>query len=545
MLTRLHMQLLITLCALCMCCNLVRPFPSLEGVEDAGDGDSPVSSNSGSADADRDGGEPDFGFPDVETCDVWLQPGDDIQSVVDQNPDGTLYCLRSGTYREQSVVPGDGDHFFGESGAVLSGAKVLEGFDVDGEHWYVDGQDSEISLLPYETAVGDGEGNILADQAGQGRHEELFVDDRRLIQVEQKSELEPGHWWFDYDNDRVYLADDPSGFDTIELAVTELGFHGPAQNVRLENLILEKYANDEKRAVIRAEMPEDVATHQGWTVRFVTLRHNHGTAIRVGGDTLISNVHIHDNGIHAITGFDDGGLVQVRDSHLHDNGLIPFESEWRRSAFRFTGARVSIENNLVEDHPGFLLWLNFRNIDASVRANRFHRSLQAFLVRSEGNSRGIEFLGNEFVCSPTVENSVRTAIRLIRPTGDLVIGNTARNCLTDFQVYGEAGTNSATIEQNDFLADGESGSFVSLNCTGDGGETGCVDSADYTIDENVYRIANNLREESFFSIFGQSGSLAQWQEAGYDLDATVVEPDETVPAPDGIPVFSESLYGAR
>ena len=61
---------------------------------------------------------------------VTLEPGDDIQAIVDRNRAGTRYVLAPGVYREQAVVPKSGDIFEGEPGAVLSGARILEGFSV-------------------------------------------------------------------------------------------------------------------------------------------------------------------------------------------------------------------------------------------------------------------------------------------------------------------------------------------------------------------------------------------------------------------------------
>ena len=53
-----------------------------------------------------------------------ISPGEDIQALVDANPEGTSFVIKAGTHRRQSVVPKDGNTFVGEPGAVLTGEGV-------------------------------------------------------------------------------------------------------------------------------------------------------------------------------------------------------------------------------------------------------------------------------------------------------------------------------------------------------------------------------------------------------------------------------------
>ena len=46
-----------------------------------------------------------------------LHPGDDFQAVISGHPAGTVFLVKAGVHREQSVVPRDGDVFIGEPGA--------------------------------------------------------------------------------------------------------------------------------------------------------------------------------------------------------------------------------------------------------------------------------------------------------------------------------------------------------------------------------------------------------------------------------------------
>ncbi|HWC07269.1 MAG TPA: right-handed parallel beta-helix repeat-containing protein [Gemmatimonadota bacterium] len=53
---------------------------------------------------------------------VPILPGEDIQAVVDDHPEGTLFLIRAGRHVGQSIRPKDGMSFVGEPGAILDGA---------------------------------------------------------------------------------------------------------------------------------------------------------------------------------------------------------------------------------------------------------------------------------------------------------------------------------------------------------------------------------------------------------------------------------------
>lgn len=57
----------------------------------------------------------------VSCTGVTLKPGDRIQSAIDANPVGTVFCLSAGTYANQTLVPKVGNQFIGALGAILDG----------------------------------------------------------------------------------------------------------------------------------------------------------------------------------------------------------------------------------------------------------------------------------------------------------------------------------------------------------------------------------------------------------------------------------------
>jgi len=109
--------------------------------------------------------------------DVYLEPGDDLQQAVQNNPEGTTFVLRSGVYQQVTLSPKLGQIFWGEDGAVLDGEHAqsvafrssasnveihnlrIERYRDNGIHFnggsglWVDG------LVVYDTGSGDGEAN--------------------------------------------------------------------------------------------------------------------------------------------------------------------------------------------------------------------------------------------------------------------------------------------------------------------------------------------------------------------------------------------------
>jgi parallel beta-helix repeat protein len=53
-----------------------------------------------------------------------VNPGDDLQAAVDAAPAGTMFIIRQGVHRRQTIQPKDGMSFVGEAGAVLDGEGV-------------------------------------------------------------------------------------------------------------------------------------------------------------------------------------------------------------------------------------------------------------------------------------------------------------------------------------------------------------------------------------------------------------------------------------
>src|SRR6266545_6465877 len=74
---------------------------------------------------------------------VTIVPGGSIQDSVTKYASGTTFLIKAGVHRLQSVTPKSGMSFIGETGTVLSGARLLTTFSQVGSYWVVSGQTQE------------------------------------------------------------------------------------------------------------------------------------------------------------------------------------------------------------------------------------------------------------------------------------------------------------------------------------------------------------------------------------------------------------------
>jgi hypothetical protein len=191
---------------------------------------------------------------------VAVEPGESIQAAVDNNPEGTTILIRSGVHRLQRVRPKHRNTFKGEAGAILNGAVALTSFTREGSLWVA-------SDLRYG---GERRGICLPAFPRCTHPEDLFLDNGRLVHAESLDKVSAGSWFYDYNQAKVYLADNPSN-RLVELAVTRDAFYGTAENVTIRGLVIEKYATPAQHGAIYARNSgTDVSS--GWTIEYNEIR---------------------------------------------------------------------------------------------------------------------------------------------------------------------------------------------------------------------------------------------------------------------------------
>jgi parallel beta-helix repeat protein len=445
--------------------------------------------------------------------DVAILPGEDIQAAVDANPPGTTFLVRTGTHYNQRVRPKDGQMFVGEPGAVLTGAEEITGWGPDGQWWSVGGRTRNPRVS----------GHCEADTPRCNHTNDLFVDDITFRHVGSVADLAPGRWFFDYEADRILLGEDPAG-RRVELSVTEQAFFGDADDVRIFDLTIEKYAVAAQQAAVDSRLGVGTGFGEGWIVDNVEVRLSHGVGINVTNRGIIRNSSSHHNGQLGISaqGFD----VLIENNEIAFNNLAGFWHDWEAGGTKFASIdNVVVRGNYVHHNVGMGLWVDVHARNSLLEDNR-----------SEYNYRsGI-----------SVEKSYGTVIRnnhvegngLDDPRGEMWLWSAGIlvYVTTDAEVYGNTVVNNANgisaIQQN--RGSGPYGENIVVNLwvhdndiTMDRGYTGAVQDVGSTaiftsrnnrFENNTYhgRVdAQQFRWANAYRTFGG------WQANGQDLTGAI------------------------
>jgi parallel beta-helix repeat protein len=280
-----------------------------------------------------------------------------LQSLVDTHPQGTTFCLSSGVYR--LTIPlsvKSDDAFIGAQGAIVSGARTLASWTSDGNYWVATQQTQE------STPVGTCE----ASYTGCQYNEELYRDNRSLWQVTSLSDLSSGEFYFDYANDKIYVADDPSGHKMEASVATKAiygeGAYGMTSGVKIKGLIFEKFSNPAGNPVAGASTN---GLFEGNEVRL-----NHGAGVGGGSGGLVLNNYIHDNGQMGVMSNGTTGAV-FRNNEIAFNNTDGFSIGWEAGGGKFVGTTsLTFDGNYSHDNRGEGIWTDTNNINTVFSHNR-------------------------------------------------------------------------------------------------------------------------------------------------------------------------------
>ncbi len=319
---------------------------------------------------------------------VVIHPGQDIQDIIDSKPDGTVYVFAPGYHRMQTITPNPGDSFIGQQGAVLSGARLLTNFEREGNLWVATGQTQQGRVHRVS-------GWQICEH-GYNRcayPEDLYFNSQPLLHVGSKDQVEPGKWFFDYGNDRIYFADDPTG-KTVETSVTPYAFEGKGHdNVTIRDLTIEKFATPAQSGALHAQSGEN------WIVDNVISRLNHGAGITTGPGMRVTNSFFNYNGQLGIHGRGDNLLIE--NVEIAYNNYAFYNYAWEAGGTKFSETNNLVaRNNRVFDNHGAGLWTDIDNINTLYENNYvvnnssigiFHEISYAAVIRNnivEYNNHG-------------------------------------------------------------------------------------------------------------------------------------------------------------
>lgn len=389
--------------------------------------------------------EPGAGVPEGA---VVIAPGTNIQNVIDEHPAGTTYYLLAGVHRMQTFSPDSGDTLLGEEGAVLSGARRLTEFVRDGDLWYAPDQTQyggPMDRKIYKSLDICIDNHTGVESPRCNYPEDLFIDDVTLHHVASKADVRPGTWFFDYDADRIYLADDPAGH-VVETSVAGSGISSNgARDVVIRNVIVEKYAVQATEAALH--------TGESWVVEDSEARFNHGIGVRLRSGSVLRRSRSHHNGQMGVSAIGDG--IAIEDSRIDHNNVAGFATGWAGGGTKFvrttnmTVLRTEVHYN---DGPG--LWFDYGNFGSvsagnDIRNNTgpgflaeasFDLVVENNLVEGNGHSRTSWMLGAGILVNSSNGVTIRDnvlrdnyqGVGLIQAKWSHEIGNvTVKNNLID------------------------------------------------------------------------------------------------------------------
>ena len=478
---------------------------------------------------------------------IEIFPGDDINLIVDNNPEGTAFIIKAGIHRMHEIFPKDGNTFLGEIGAILNGSRELTEFQQEGGLYYASNQ-----------TQGDWYGGSDICQEGWERcnhPEDLYFDDVPLRHVTTLDDVAPGKWFFDYDADRIYFADDPIGH-TVETSVTYFAFPGGyGDNVTIQNLVIEKFASP----VMMGAVGSTGGT--GWLVEGNEVRLNHGVGVFVRSESIVRNNYIHHNGQMGVgTGTEEefrvtNVLFEANEISYNNYAHVSCGFECGGSKFALTDG-LEVIGNYVHHNFGPGLWTDIDNTDVLYDGNWIwwndemgisHEISHNVIIRNNdvrynGVNSDIWLWGSQILIHVSDGAEVYNNTIYVHADGGNGIGimnyNRPSETFGDFYgmnnyIHHNEITHLGLWGINGIVDDGEIGTEYYYDGDNDGtADWGCrADEANNLFDYNAYH-HNGIPEkfefcETWYLTWEQF--TAEGQEPNGTMDSNVIIPDDTPP----------------
>ena len=291
-----------------------------------------------------------------------------IATIVAAQPAGTAFSLACGTYRMQATIrPLPGDSFVG-AGAIsgvpasppcadLNGSVVLNswtaGSGTSAGTWYK-------TISSADVIDRHSKAPCNSSDRGCEYPQDLFFNSVPKIHVTASFPPQAGQWYLDYTGmvgqhvaDTVYVGDDPIS-STVELSVMQTAFAGPASNVTVQNLTIEKYATSTQHGTV---------TTRGyhWAIENNWLDLNHGEAIELddAANALVSYNRTTQNGQ---AGLSAGGSGEGKGDVFSNNLVTQNNFAGIAYSFEAGGGKFSandslkVINNTFSNNNGNGLW---------------------------------------------------------------------------------------------------------------------------------------------------------------------------------------------
>jgi Right handed beta helix region len=421
---------------------------------------------------------------------IAVAPGASIQDAVDRAAEGTVFCLKNGTHRMQVVRPRQGQSFHGEGQTVLNGSRLITDFTREGRYWVASGQ----------LQRGRKHGECAHEAPACDLPEGFFIDDKPLIRVLSKQQVDVGRFLLDYGSGKLYFADDPAG-RKVEATVAAFAFKSATRGVLITNVTVEKYASPAQSGAI------DAAGAQDWKVENCELRLNNGLGMYLGTNGRVRLCDIHHNGQMGIGGV--GRDVRIEQNKIWANNTRGFDFGWEAGGVKIANSDgVVFRGNHAHDNIGPGLWcdINCRNVvyeDNLVESNHwagifheisFNAVIRNNVVRHNSLGKRLWFWGADILIAASQDVAVYGNKLAVSQGGcGIVLIDQSREIERGIKYK----TRNNTLHHNELTFEGPAcGGGASDASPGDENFT-IITDGNNRFDSNVYLVPRNRGPDRF------------------------------------------------
>ncbi|MBV8729368.1 MAG: right-handed parallel beta-helix repeat-containing protein [Acidobacteriia bacterium] len=390
------------------------------------------------------------------------------------------------------------------SGAILNGSIQITSFVPSGSYW----------VIPNQSQKGIVIGDCGTTSPMCSHPESVYFDNQPLQPVANLSSLASGTFFFDYQNNVIYLADNPNNH-TVEVSVVPAAISGSAQNVTVQGLTIEKFSNPGQYGAVGGLYPGP-----GWIVQNNEIRLNHGAGVTLSSNGQASGNYIHHNGEIGITTGDTTYQqmysLLVQNNELAYNNWAGYNLGWASGGLKLANAvGPIIRNNYVHDNLGMGLWTDQNSSNVLYDSNRVQ------------NNTG-DGIHHELSYSATISNNIITgnywpgnpwywgAQIMIQNSSNVIAYNNTLEVLAD------RGNGIVIVQQN------RGGPWISANnyihdntITYDGAQGGTGSAGDYLVAQLI-STNNNVFQSNHYKAPDTTAYHWTWDQpknwAGFQAD---------------------------
>lgn len=356
---------------------------------------------------------------------VTVQPGDDVQSLVNSAGCGAIFTFSPGVYNNFSVVPLDYDQFISSQpqGAILSGATAVNNFAFNAKiNLWV----GNIQITP----VADPLGRCLAQNVGCVHPEDLFFDGVLYQRVNAYTSVVSGTWYLNYADGNVYLADNPAGH-TIEISTTRFAIGGGnITSVVVNGFVIEYYGCPANNGAIEGidYYHETTIPAYNWLIENNEIRYNHGAGVWLGNQMTVTGNYLHHNGEYGVAG--TGNNVTVSSNEIAFNNAVGYLYAWGGGTKFSQIVNLSVTNNYSHDNNGPGLWSDIESSNVDIGFNTLSNNRVAGIFHEIGYSAQIHdnTITNDGIDTRGTGPWWGGGIIIANSSGVQVYNNTVTNC---------------------------------------------------------------------------------------------------------------------